>query len=194
MEQQQRQQPKRLRRSASAASAAPDRVILVDEQDRPLGDEAKLRAHENGGKLHRAFSVFIFNGEGQMLLQRRSPGKYHFGGLWTNACCSHPRPGQDVLGAARQRLREELGFDTDLTEGFSFVYRAHDARTGLTEHEFDHVLFGQFDGEPQPNPDEVDGWKWMDPEQIRADLEQRPDAYTPWFRIALARAIAHRRA
>jgi isopentenyl-diphosphate delta-isomerase len=162
-------------------------VILVDESDRPIGQAPKLRAHQNGGQLHRAFSIFIVNSAGQMLMQRRSGAKYHFGGLWSNACCSHPRRGERLLPAARRRLREEFGFDTPLRRAFSFIYRAVDPVSGLTEHEFDHVLCGQFDGEPKPNPEEIDQWKWMEVAEAIADAAQRPGRYTPWFRLAIER-------
>jgi isopentenyl-diphosphate delta-isomerase len=166
-----------------------DDVILVDEHDRPLGTAPKLAAHENGGTLHRAFSVFIFNAAGQMLLQRRAPGKYHFGGLWTNACCSHPRSGQTLLQSARARLRHEFGFDVPLEQSFSFVYRAEDPSTGLTEHELDHVLVGRFDGTPAPNPNEIDAWEWVDPSDLLRDVSDHPERYTPWFRIVLERVL-----
>jgi isopentenyl-diphosphate delta-isomerase len=171
-------------------AADSDELILVDEHDNPVGYESKLRAHENGGRLHRAFSIFIFNSAGDMLLQRRAAGKYHFGGLWTNACCSHPRRGEATPDAAHLRLRHELGFDTDLTEQFSFVYRAEDPSSGLTEHEFDHVFTGRYDGQPEPNPDEVDAWKWVPPRELLADVEARREAYTPWFKLVFERVIA----
>jgi isopentenyl-diphosphate Delta-isomerase len=168
-----------------------EQVVLVDERDNPLGVEAKLPAHERGGRLHRAFSVFIVNCDGKMLLQRRARGKYHFGGLWTNACCSHPRPGQDVADAAAARLREEFGFDASLSPAFTFVYRAEDPGTGLTEHEFDHVFIGEFNGSPAPNPGEIEDWEWVDPSELLRDVELHPAKYTPWFRIALERVVRH---
>jgi isopentenyl-diphosphate delta-isomerase len=174
---------------AATPPAAPDDVILVDESDRPLGTAPKLAAHENGGRLHRAFSVFVFDSAGRMLLQRRAATKYHFGGLWTNACCSHPRVGSTLLDSARERLGHEFGIDVPLRELFSFVYRAEDPATGLTEHEFDHVLVGRFDGQPQPNPEEVDAWEWVDPADLLRDVRDRPQRYTPWFRIVLERVI-----
>jgi isopentenyl-diphosphate delta-isomerase len=174
---------------APSPQPAPDDVILVDESDRPVGTAAKLAAHQHGGTLHRAFSVFLFDSAGRMLLQRRAPAKYHFGGLWTNACCSHPRVGRTVLDSARDRLRHEFGIDTPLQERFSFVYRAEDPSSGLTEHEFDHVLVGRFDGDPRPNPDEIDAWEWVDPAQLLRDVRDRPDRYTPWFRIVLERVV-----
>lgn len=168
----------------------PDDLILVDEHDNEVGHAPKLAAHENGGRLHRAFSIFIFNAAGEMLLQRRAAGKYHFGGLWTNACCSHPRRGQTTVDAAHARLREEFGFDTELAERFTFVYRATDPTSGLTEHEFDHVFTGRFDGTPRPNPDEIGEWKWARPADLLADVTARPNAYTPWFKLAVERVLA----
>ena len=139
--------------------------------DRRAGVCSKLAAHENGGRLHRAFSVFIFDPAGRMLLQRRSADKYHFGGLWTNACCGHPRPGEDVSEAASRRLFEEMGIVPELTRATSFVYEAFDPQSGLTEREYDHVFHGRYDGEPEPDPDEADGWTWIYPEDLAADLE-----------------------
>lgn len=168
-----------------------EHVILVDEHDRPVGSAAKLDAHRQGGKLHRAFSIFIFNAAGQMLLQRRAAGKYHFGGLWTNACCSHPRQGQSLLDFARNRLRHEFGFDAPLQKLFAFVYRAEDPVSGLTEHEYDHVLVGQFDGQPRPNPAEIDEWKWIAPHDLARDVADHPHRYTPWFKTVLDRVLQH---
>jgi isopentenyl-diphosphate delta-isomerase len=166
-----------------------EEVILVDENDNPIGLETKLRAHQNGGKLHRAFSIFIFDAAGKMLLQRRTKQKYHFGGHWTNACCGHPKKGEVLLDAAHVRLRQEFGFDTKLEEMFTFLYRASDVKTGLTEYEFDHVLCGEFNGKPRPNPDEIDDWKWIDLTALSVDLENNPERYTPWFRMAIHRVI-----
>ncbi len=166
-----------------------EEVILVDEDDNPMGFETKLRAHEDGGKLHRAFSVFIFDRAGKMLLQRRAKRKYHFGGLWTNACCSHPKRGEKLPDAVPARLQQEFGFSTEMEEIFSFVYRASDVKSGLTEYEFDHVFYGEFNGEPCPDPDEIEVWKWVDPAELTADLESNPQDYTPWFRIAAPRVL-----
>lgn len=165
-----------------------ERVVLVDEQDNEIGTEEKIRAHENGGKLHRAFSVFIFNSKGELMIQQRAGSKYHFGGLWTNTCCSHPRKGETTVEAGRRKLRQEMGFDTDLKEAFTFIYKA-ESDNGLTEHELDHVLIGTFDGEPKPNPEEADGWKWVDMDELRKDVQKNPEKYSPWFRIALDRVI-----
>lgn len=175
----------------STAESTGDDLVLVDEQDRPLGTCEKLAGHRGQGQLHRAFSVFIFDSTGRMLLQRRADAKYHFGGLWTNACCSHPRAGHDVAAAARARLLEEFGFDVPLTRLFSFVYRAEDPISGLVEHEYDHVFLGRFDGQPLPNPAEIGAWKWVDPADLLRDVEANSARYTPWFKIALDRVIAH---
>ncbi|MEW5927662.1 MAG: isopentenyl-diphosphate Delta-isomerase [Gemmatimonadota bacterium] len=160
-----------------------ERVILVDESDREVGTEDKERAHREG-RLHRAFSVFVFNSRGEMLLQRRARGKYHSPGLWTNTCCSHPRPGESVEVAARRRLREEMGLECELRGSFPFLYRAELDR-GMTEHEYDHVLVGECDRDPVPDADEVEAWAWVDPDEVRRDLAERPDRYTYWFRLAL---------
>jgi isopentenyl-diphosphate delta-isomerase len=174
----------------TGGGAPADHVILVDENDRPVGTAPKLAAHLNGGALHRAFSIFIFNSDGRMLLQRRAAGKYHFGRLWTNTCCSHPREGQPLADSAHARLRHEFGFDAPLEEMFSFVYRAEDPASGLTEHEFDHVFVGRFDGRPEPNPEEIEGWEWVDRTQLLRDVASNPGRYTPWFRIVLERVLA----
>jgi isopentenyl-diphosphate delta-isomerase len=166
-----------------------DQLILVDENDNVVGHAPKLAAHQNGGALHRAFSIFVFNSAGDLLLQRRAAGKYHFGGLWTNTCCSHPRRGDTTLDAAHRRLQHELGFDTDLSEKFSFVYRAADPASGLTEHEFDHVFVGRYDGEAAPNPDEVGEWKWVRPDELLADVRANPRSYTPWFKLVVERVV-----
>ena len=166
-----------------------EELILVDTHDNPIGFETKLKAHENGGKLHRAFSIFVFDGAGRMLLQRRAKKKYHFGGLWTNACCGHPRKGEDLREAAHARLWQEFGFGTETDEVFSFVYRALDAKSGLSEYEFDHVLCGEFAGKPRPDPDEIDDWKWIELAELLADLETNAHAYTPWFKIAVHQVI-----
>lgn len=164
-----------------------EEVVLVDEMDREAGVASKLAAHEDGGRLHRAFSVFVFDSAGRVLLQRRAEEKYHFGGLWSNACCGHPRPGEDVREAASRRLWEEMGISPELEPATSFVYEAFDPASGLTEREYDHVFFGRYDGEPVPDPGEAEGWAWSDPEELAADLAERPGGYTPWFPIAAER-------
>lgn len=164
-----------------------DRVILVDRLGREIGTEEKLKAHR-GGKLHRAFSIFIFNAKGELLLQKRAETKYHSGGLWTNTCCSHPRPGESHYCAARRRLKEEMGFDSELTEFFSFIYHTK-LDNNLFEHELDHVFVGNYDGHPVPNPDEVDDWKWINIDSLERDVGENPDRYTHWFKLILNRVI-----
>jgi isopentenyl-diphosphate delta-isomerase len=166
-------------------------LILVDENDEEIGVMEKLEAHQNGGALHRAFSIFIFNDAGEMLLQQRALGKYHFGGLWTNACCSHPRPGEKTPDAAQRRLQEEFGFQTPLQKLFSFLYQAHDEKSGLSEWECDHVFIGNWNGAPQPNAEEIGDWRWVTVAELSADLAQNPVHYTPWFRIALERVLEY---
>jgi isopentenyl-diphosphate delta-isomerase len=162
-----------------------ERVVLVDESDRELGTLEKQRAHAEG-RLHRALSVFVLNSRGEMLLQRRASSKYHSGGLWTNACCSHPRPGEPVDVAARRRLREEMGIDCELEPAFAFTYRA-DVGGGLVEHEFDHVFLARHDGDPVPHADEVDGWRWIDVQGVADEVAAAPERFTPWFRMVVSR-------
>jgi isopentenyl-diphosphate Delta-isomerase len=161
-------------------------VILVDEQDNPVGTAEKMQAHYNGGSLHRAFSVFIFNRQGEMLLQQRAMEKYHSGGLWTNACCSHPQPGEETRDAALRRLSEELGFTTPVTKIFDFLYKA-EFDNGLTEHEFDHVFVGQYEEAFQYNPEEVMDTRYMKLEELRESLRLQPEIYTAWFHLAFPR-------
>jgi isopentenyl-diphosphate delta-isomerase len=169
-----------------------EEIILVNENDEPIGFEEKIKAHENGGKLHRAFSVCVFNSKGQLMLQLRSVKKHHFGGLWTNTCCSHPRRGEELEDAAHRRLKQEMGFDTELKHMFSIIYKATDAKSGLTEHEFDHIFIGRYDGTPKPDAKEVDGWKWADTKELEHDAKAHPEKYTPWFRLILDRLLAAR--
>lgn len=158
------------------------KVILVDESDHAVGECEKLKAHTDG-LLHRAFSVFIFNSKGEMLLQRRALDKYHSGGLWTNACCSHPAPGEETAAAALRRLKEEMGFITPVEKILDFVYKT-DFENGLTEYEFDHVFVGYYDGEIRFNSDEVMAFRYMDIDSVRNWLESDPEQFTVWFRIA----------
>jgi isopentenyl-diphosphate delta-isomerase len=159
-----------------------ENVILVDERDTPLGTMEKIEAHEKG-LLHRAFSVFVFNEKRELLLQQRAAEKYHSPGLWTNTCCSHPRPGELTVDAAVRRMNEEMGFTTELEEVFSFIYRSGVGR-GLTEHELDHVLVGRFSGTPVPDPREVMSWRFASPDRIAEELETYPENFTAWFRPA----------
>jgi isopentenyl-diphosphate delta-isomerase len=157
-------------------------VILVNEHDVPIGSIEKMEAHEKA-LLHRAFSVFIFNNKNEMLLQRRALGKYHSAGLWTNACCSHPAPGETTVAAAQRRLFEELGFTVALEEIFEFSYRtAFD--NGLTENEYDHVLTGRFDGPVHPDPEEVSEYRFLPMESIRDLLQHEAQQFTSWFHLA----------
>ena len=160
-----------------------EEVVTVDTDDRETGVVEKMAAHREG-ILHRAFSVFVFDDAGRMLLQQRAAGKYHSGGLWSNTCCSHPRPGESVLDAAHRRLREEMGLDCPLETAFSFIYRT-DLDHGLTEHEYDHVVIGRYNGEPVPDTAEVGDWKWAPVAEVRGSIAERPEAFTIWFRIAL---------
>ncbi len=162
-----------------------EEVILVNPDDEVLGTMPKLEAHEKA-VLHRAFSVFVLNEEGQLMLQQRAADKYHSPLLWTNTCCSHQRMGETNLEAGTRRLREEMGFETGLKELFSFIYKAP-FDNGLTEHELDHVLLGYYSGEPRINPEEVAAWKWMGLEAVRDDLLAHPANYTAWFRIVFER-------
>lgn len=155
-------------------------VVLVDEQDRPLGTMEKIKAHEEG-VLHRAFSVIIFNSRGEMLIHQRASDKYHCGGLWTNACCSHPRIDETPEEAANRRLKEEMGFTTDIDYLGSFIYKV-DFENGLTEHEYDHMFCGYYDGQPQPNPEEVQDWKYISVNELLNDIERNPENYTFWFK------------
>lgn len=166
-----------------------ERVILVDEDDQEIGIAEKLNAHREG-KLHRAFSIFVFNSEGKLLLQNRAGAKYHSGGLWSNTCCSHPRPEEHVGKAAHRRLQEEMGFDCDLQEIFSFIYKVK-LNNDLFEHEYDRVFVGKFDGEPSPNPKEVDDWKWICLEELRKDIQENPGSYTYWLRICIDKVMCH---
>jgi len=162
-------------------------VVLVNESDEELGVMGKMQAHQEG-KLHRAISIFLFNDLGQLLLQQRAFSKYHSGGLWSNTCCSHPRVGESNADAARRRLFEEMGIQCEMEYVFHFTYKAV-LDKGLTEHEFDHVFMGKFEGEPVLNPEEAVSWKWMDVEALVKDVYEHAENYTAWFIIALERVI-----
>src|SRR6185312_7722813 len=166
-------------------SESNEEVILVNERDQTIGADKKIAAHLTGA-LHRAFSVFIFNSSGQLLLQRRTATKYHSRGLWSNTCCGHPRPGETIAQASQRRLTEEMGFHATLTRLFGFVYRT-ELEDGLIEHEYDHVLVGYFEGAPNPNCTEVVDWKWIDLPTLKTDIEVHADRYTYWFRLSLDR-------
>ena len=173
-------------RSGNAAmnSNSPmDDVVLVDESDRETGRAGKLEAHRQG-QLHRAISVLVHDGENRQLLQKRQHGKYHSQGQWSNACCSHPRPGEAPEAAAHRRLQEEMGFDCPLDFLFTTIYR-RDVGNGLIEHELVHVFAGQYRGAVAPDPEEADGYQWLDFDAMCADIERAPEAYSAWLRIYL---------
>ncbi len=159
-----------------------EKVVLVDKNDNQIGLMSKMEAHQKG-TLHRAFSIFLFNSENQILLQKRSSNKYHSGGLWTNTCCSHPRDEESVIDAGNRRLFEEMGIKTELKEAFNFIYKA-ELENGLIEHEYDHVLIGEFNGTPILNKDEAEDWKWISMEDVRKDIVENETDYTVWFVIA----------
>ena len=161
-----------------------DQVVLVNEDDMEIGLMPKLEAHQKG-VLHRAFSVFIFNSNGEMLLQQRAFGKYHSEGLWSNTCCSHPLPAESAHHGAVRRLSEEMGISADLQFLFTFQYRVK-LENGLTENELDHVFWGISDDEPNINVSEANDFKYMKMADIKADMNQKPEAYTEWFKICFA--------
>jgi isopentenyl-diphosphate Delta-isomerase len=158
-----------------------EKVILVDINDEPLGLMDKMAAHEQA-LLHRAFSVFVLNDKNEVMLQQRASHKYHSPLLWTNTCCSHQRAGESNIQAGKRRLEEEMGFKTELKELFHFIYKAP-FDNGLTEHELDHVMIGYSNDEPKINTEEVESWKWMKIEDIKNDMQVRPEIYTVWFKI-----------
>ncbi|GGE06339.1 isopentenyl-diphosphate Delta-isomerase [Psychroflexus salis] len=158
-----------------------EKVILVNRKDEVLGLMPKMEAHEKA-KLHRAFSVFIYNDKNELMLQQRALSKYHTPGLWTNTCCSHQRLGETNIEAGKRRLQEEMGFTTNLQETISFIYEAP-FENGLTEHEYDYILVGKYNDDPNPNPDEVANWKWISLEDVKKDIKENPNLYTAWFKI-----------
>ena len=158
-----------------------EQVILVNTNDQPIGLMPKMEAHEKG-ILHRAFSVFILNDKGELMLQQRALHKYHSPGLWTNTCCSHQRDGETNIAAGKRRLQEEMGFVTDLRGVTSFIYKAP-FNNGLTEHELDHIMIGKFNDTPNINPEEVADWRWMPVDAVRENIQNQPENYTAWFII-----------
>ena len=157
-----------------------EKVILVNKKDKVIGVEEKMKAHLQG-KLHRAFSIILFNRKGEVLIQKRAKSKYHSAGLWTNTCCSHPRPKEKIDQAAKRRLKEEMGIETNLKKIFSFIYKAK--LGSLVEYEFDHVFFGRFNGKPKPNEKEVEDWQWIKLADLKTNIAKNPQKYTPWFKI-----------
>lgn len=168
---------------------AEEHVILVNEKDQEIGLMPKLEAHQKA-VLHRAFSVFIFNSENELMLQQRASNKYHSPNLWTNTCCSHQRSGESNIQAGTRRLYEEMGFTTSLKEITSFIYKAP-FDNGLTEHELDHIMVGYYNEDPVINSDEVEDWKWMKIEDIKKDISLNPDLYTAWFKIIFKNFYNH---
>lgn len=158
-----------------------EQVILVNEHDEQIGLMPKMEAHEKA-VLHRAFSVFVFNTKNELMLQQRAAHKYHSPLLWTNTCCSHQRDGESNIEAGTRRLKEEMGFTTDLIETTSFIYKAP-FDNGLTEHELDHIMLGYYENEPIINKQEVEDWKWMPLEDVKHDINVHPEQYTAWFKI-----------
>jgi len=159
-----------------------EKIVLVNKRNKIIGTEEKMKTHL-AGKLHRAFSVILFNKKGEILIQKRAKSKYHSPGLWTNTCCSHPRPREGVGLAAKRRLKEEMGISCKIKKAFSFIYKA---KIGdLIEHEFDCVFLGKFDGEPKPNKKEVAGWRWIELKDLETDIKKNPQKYTPWFKIII---------
>ena len=166
-----------------------ENVILVDENDTQIGIMEKMAAHIVP-RLHRAFSIFVFNSKGELLLQQRALSKYHSPGLWTNTCCSHPRNGETMEQATSRRLMEEMGMQCDMHEVFTFIYKAP-VGLGLIEHEFDHVFFGQTDDTPVINTDEVASWKYMSLDDIAEEMKEHPERYTEWFKISFNEIVRH---
>lgn len=166
-----------------------ENVILVNENDEQIGVMPKMEAHEKA-LLHRAFSVFVFNDKNELMLQQRAAHKYHSPLLWTNTCCSHQRVGESNIEAGKRRLQEEMGFVTDLKDTISFIYKAP-FDNGLTEHEFDHILIGHYNDNPDINPEEVEDWKWMPLEDVKVDISLNPNVYTEWFKIIFDKFYNH---
>jgi isopentenyl-diphosphate delta-isomerase len=166
-----------------------EEVILVSPQDEEIGYMEKMEAHRLG-LLHRAFSVFLFNSNGEMLLQKRALSKYHSGGLWTNACCSHPRKGETIEQAATRRTREELGCEPELKKIHTFIYKA-ELDNSLTEYEFDHVLVGNYEGEMNLNADEVSEIAYFPIQQIRQQIIEQPEKFTVWFKIIFEEVVSN---
>jgi isopentenyl-diphosphate delta-isomerase len=162
-------------------------IILVDENDNAIGTTDKMEAHQKGLR-HRAFSIFIFNSKGEMLLQKRAANKYHSAGLWSNACCSHPSAGEETKEAALRRLNEELGFKTPIQKIFDFTYKA-DFENGLKENEFDHVFVGEYESEIKMNPEEVEDYSFKSINEIQQELANNPSKYTAWFKIVFSSVV-----
>ena len=164
-----------------------NKVVLVNAEDVPIREMDKIEAHKSGS-LHRAFSVFIFNRRGEMLIHQRAAHKYHGGGLWTNACCSHPQWGEDIKESALERLHYEMGLTCDIKKVFTFIYKTP-VENDLIEHENDHVFIGCTDATPQPHPDEVQEYAWVCPEKLQRKIVEQPDIFTYWFKMAVKQVM-----
>ncbi len=164
-------------------------LILVDENDIQQGNGKKLLIHQLG-LLHRAFSIFIFNTKGELLMQQRATEKYHSGGLWSNTCCSHPQFGEDIIESMQKRLKEEMGMKCKTEFAFSFIYKVK-FDNGLTEHEYDHVYLGVSNDFPLPDESEVKNWKYICLKKLEADIAEHPEIYTEWLKICLPRLHEH---
>lgn len=160
-----------------------EQIIIVDENDNQIGTGEKLQVHIDG-KMHRAFSIFVYNSKGQLMLQKRDKNKYHSGGLWTNTTCSHPNDGENTEDAAHRRIKEEMGFDCPLKKLFSFNYKV-EFDNGLIENECDHVFIGNYDKKPKPNPKEAEDWKWISMEDLEKEIDDKPEEFSHWIKIAL---------
>ncbi len=160
-----------------------NKLILVDKNNRKIGVEEKIKTHKKG-LLHRAFSIFVFNSNGELLLQKRAKSKYHSGGLWSNTVCSHPRNGENYQQAIHRRLKEEMGFDCNLEKITDIIYKSK-LKNGLIENEYDRILRGEYNGDIEPNPEEVMDYKWISLEELKKDINNNPDKYTSWFKIIL---------
>lgn len=167
----------------------PEKIVLVDENDKEQGFEEKLKVHQEG-KLHRAFSIFVLNSKGQLLLQQRNINKYHSGGLWANSCCSHPREGENINEAIHRRLIEEMGFDCQLKKLFKFIYKTTFAN-GLTEYELDHVFVGNFNGQIKPNPKEASAIKWIKLAELKKEIKKNPQQYAFWLKTCYNQFLKH---
>lgn len=166
-----------------------EKVILVNKHDQPIGEMEKMEAHRKG-ELHRAISVLVFNNRNELMLQQRALSKYHTPGLWSNTCCSHPRPGESSLQAASRRLMEEMGFQCMLEKSFDFIYRA-DFPNGLIEHEFDHIFIGRYNEDPRINPEEAESFRWISLIDLRKEMKETPENFTIWFRLIMEQLPEH---
>lgn len=165
------------------------KIILVNKRDKQIGTEEKIKAHREG-KLHRAFSIFIFNSKGELLIQRRAKTKYHAPGLWANTCCSHPRPGKNLKTEAEKRLKEEMGIICNIKEVFSTIYNTKNEKYGgLFEHEFDHIFIGKSNANPNPDKEEVEDWKWIKTGELKKDIKKNPKKYASWFKLIMKKIL-----